>query len=294
MFFAPILGRQFFSCNASAVALSNPRDIVFVVDLSGSMNNDTEPAWATGEINNEFGADYPDIGGELMQKVFDDFGYGAFPGTLEWVGAPLNVVADEYAYAEMTKTGGPLSLSTVASTYKIRTGDSEATRKTKAYKWMIDKQIAVVMPGVQPAAVSSNSTSLAYWTKYLDYVIKPQQIKSTSTKGKPRPSLPYTVPPSQSSNRITGFANPYQDAFPDADTTVAGTFCNKIGYRTYVQFMMDFGRDGKPSTGQLVPLSWNSPLCPKHDEETDGGPFRFPPRNSPPTRPGGRSSPRCR
>src|SRR3989304_216072 len=74
LFFGPILGQNNFESRASAVAMTNPRDIVFVVDLSGSMNNDTEPCWATSEINLTFGPEgYPTVGDELMQQVFSDF-----------------------------------------------------------------------------------------------------------------------------------------------------------------------------------------------------------------------------
>ena len=54
-FFAPLLGQNAFDATAVAIAMLNPRDIVFVVDLSGSMNDDTEPCWATPVINGQFG-----------------------------------------------------------------------------------------------------------------------------------------------------------------------------------------------------------------------------------------------
>jgi hypothetical protein len=50
---------------ASAVAAVNPRDIAFVVDLSGSMNDDTDPGSPS-----------------LMQKIYDEFGFGPYPGSL--------------------------------------------------------------------------------------------------------------------------------------------------------------------------------------------------------------------
>jgi len=81
MFFGRIFGRMSFAQQASAVAMANPRDIAFVVDLSGSMNDDTEPCWATEAIGDEFAsAGYPDIGNELMDKLYEDFGFGTFPG----------------------------------------------------------------------------------------------------------------------------------------------------------------------------------------------------------------------
>jgi len=284
LFFAPVLGASFFECRASAVAMTNPRDIAFVVDLSGSMNNDTEPCWATDEINNTFGpAGYPTIGNELMQQLYDDFGYGTFPGTLQYVGQPLGVAQDQYAYAEMTKNGGPLTATSIPALYKINSTDSESTRKQKAYKWIIDNQIASpgLMPNVKPTPNASDSASYAYWSRYLDYIMRSQRISSSSPKGKPRPSLPVTLPPSQASDRIDGMGNPYADAFPDASSSTPQGYRNQIGFRTYVQFMMDFGRDKQPASGQRVPLSRLSPDCPWHSETTDGGTFNFPPREQP-------------
>ena len=70
LFFAKIFGRDSFSMSASAVATANPRDIVFVVDLSGSMNDDTEPAWATGEVDKTFGPlGYAGVAQALMQDI---------------------------------------------------------------------------------------------------------------------------------------------------------------------------------------------------------------------------------
>jgi Flp pilus assembly protein TadG len=284
LFFAAVLGTSSFDARASAVAMTNPRDIAFVVDLSGSMNNDTEPCWATSEINSTFADDgYPTIGNELMQQVYDDFGYGTFPGTLQYVGQPLGVAQDQYAYAEMTKNGGPLAAVTIDAAYRIGDSDTENTRRQKAYKWIIDNQIAsaTLMPNVKPTPISSDSASYAYWSRYLDFIIRSQEIKSTSSKGKPRPSLPVTLPPSQSLDRIDGMGNPYTDAFPSATSSTPQGYRNRIGFRTYVQFMMDFGRDKQPVTGQYVPLSTLSGDCPWRTETTDGGPFRFPPREQP-------------
>ncbi len=39
-----------FTMKRSATAILNPRDIAFAVDLSGSMNDDAEPCWATNQI----------------------------------------------------------------------------------------------------------------------------------------------------------------------------------------------------------------------------------------------------
>jgi hypothetical protein len=282
LFFAPVFGKLHFDTGAQAVAMSNPRDIAFVVDLSGSMNNDTEPCWATGEINSTFGPEgYPTVGDELMQQLYDDFDFGAYPGDMQYVGQPLGIAQDQYAYAELTKNGGKLTLASVPATYRIQSTNNEATRRQKAYKWLIDNQIATLMPNAKPVPNSANSASYEFWSRYLDFIIRSQQITSSSPKGKPRPSYPVTLPPSQSSDRITGFGNPYADAFPDADASVPSGYRNQIGYRTYAQFMMDFGRDKQPASGQYVPLSQHSADCPWHDEATEGGVFSFPPREQP-------------
>jgi hypothetical protein len=133
LFFANVFGKRSFSMSASAVAMANPRDIAFVVDLSGSMNDDTEPAWATGAINSAFAPKgYPTVGHELMKNVYEDFGFGAYPGAMEYIGKPLGVASDSYAYAEMTKDGGPLTQNSIAAAYRITPTDTEAIRKQKA------------------------------------------------------------------------------------------------------------------------------------------------------------------
>lgn len=282
LFFGSVLGQRWFTISASAVAMTNPRDIAFVVDLSGSMNNDTEPCWATSEIDRVFGPlGYPDVAEQIMQDLYDDFGFGAFPGTLEYVGQPLGVAADSYAYAEMTKNGGPLAGTSIPATYRIASANSEATRKQKAYKWIIDQQLARLMPNARPVPNSADSSSFSYWSAYLDYVLRPQKITSTSPKGRPRPSYPVTLPPNQASTRISGCGNPYTAAFPDADSNTPRGYRNLLGYRTYVQFLMDFGRDAKPASGQYGQLSRLSPHCPWHLESTEGGTFLFPPREQP-------------
>ena len=369
LFFARIFGLSDFEATASAVAMANPRDIAFVVDLSGSMNDDTEPCWATGEINTTFASEgYPNIGNALLEHVYEDFGFGAFPGQLEYLGAPWGVAKNKYAYAELTKDGGPLTLSSVPKRYRILVGDAELTRKKKAYSAIIDYQIARMMPAAKPAADSS--ANYAYWEKYLDYLIRPAKVWTYvppppappppppsgdppppppppqppppppppkppigrfSPEGNggwfaawladPRqrcgPVAPYRLaevrlamvphgmqsvllgqlllgadpgtppenrgwlPPRQDGDRIYRFNNPNRSTFPAASRSVPYGFRNWIGYRTYVQFMMDHGRDLKPENEQYVPLSQYSPHCPWHSEGTAGGTFSFPPRTQP-------------
>jgi hypothetical protein len=68
---------------------------------------------------------------------------------------------------------------------------------------------------------------------------------------------------------------------PGAESRDLGSFRNRLGYLTYVQFMVDHGRDLQPVVGQYVPLSHHSPSCPWHEEQTAGGIFSFPPRTQP-------------
>lgn len=279
LFFGRVFGRFTFSRQASAVAMANPRDIAFVVDLSGSMNDDAEPCWATDAVNSTFAsAGYPTIGTQLMQQVYTDFGFGAYPGTSEYVGQSFGIAQDKWAYAELTKNTGPLAATTIAAAYRIASTDSEAVRKKKAYSAIIDLQIARVMPAAKPAP--NSASNYAYWEKYLDYLLEPVTVTKTTTKGTP-PTNRGALPVSQDSDRITGFNNPNQDTFPTVSSTVAQGFRNKIGYRTYVQFLMDHGRDLKPTGTIYTPLSRYSADCPWHAEATAGGQFRFPPREQP-------------
>lgn len=277
LFFAPVIGHKTATVEAQAISMLNPRDICFVVDLSGSMNDDTDACWATSAINTEFGpAGYPTVGSDLIQTIFDDFGYGTYPGLVQHVGQPLGVAQDNNAYANLTKNGGPLTLTSIPTTYRILGSDGAATRKTKAYKWLIDFQIAVIMPAAKPVPSSASAAGFAYWSAYLDYIL--YQTGSSA-------------PPSQDSDRITGFNNPNGSTFPSASSSLVQAWRNKIGYVSYVQFMMDWGRDrspdvanstnSDPAVGTKTPLSVLSPYCPYHTETTAAGNFSFPPREQP-------------
>ena len=148
------------------------------------------------------------------------------------------------------------------------------------------------MPNAKPTP--SSSTNYNYWAAYLDYVIKPMRVSgSSTTQGMKRQSstASKTVPDSQDTDKITGMNNPNNATFPSASSSLASALQNKIGYQTYVQFMMDFGRDrspdvsnttnGDPAVGTKTPLSILSPNCPYHAESTAGGTFNFPPREQP-------------
>ncbi len=371
MFFGRVFGQMSFAQRASAVAMANPRDIAFVVDLSGSMNDDTEPCWATPAINGIFSAEgYPTIGNELMQQVYDDLGFGAFPGRQEHIGQPVGISNNQYSYAELTKDNGPLTGNGIPAKYRIFTTDNEATRKVKAYSAIIDYQIARLMPNALPSPTLSN---YAYWEKYIDYVCRWVTITPPAPPAPPAPPSPPappappspptppsgggsgggeppppkppmgwfpqgeqpdwfaawqqtmprehtprvatqdsayqlaiapgaweslllpqllfgaqgapptnrgTIPPGQNRSRfITKFNNPNRSTYTSAGN--ANSFRNILGYRTYVQFLMDHGRDTPVVGGQYASISIHSPHCPWHTESTPGGTFDFPPREQP-------------
>lgn len=377
-FFAPVIDHHDFDLSASAIGMIDPRDIVFVVDLSGSMNDDTEPCWATSVINSAYKST---VASGLMQAVYDDFGFGKYPGLYQHTGLLLGVKADNYAYAEMTKDSGPLTLSTIASAYRIKNSDDEATRKKKAYSWIIDNQIAVLMPNVKPAPKST--TNYTFWEKYIDYIISSVSVGENppspsssggsgggggggggssgkgggssgggGSGGKPAPKPPLgqfvptsadfdfgqpdraaprdlgavaavgdaavidlllgsaalgattgpglprqgstlkvNLPPNQDGDRVTNFNNPNKYSFPSASSSLPSGWRNKIGFVTYVQFLMDWGRDrspdvsnssnAAPAVGTKTQLSLLNKACPMHSESTAGGTFNFPPREQP-------------
>jgi hypothetical protein len=264
LFFGGIFGMRQKDIEAEAIAMANPRDIAFVVDLSGSMNNDSE-IWATDAINSTF-TDYPTVGTDLMQAVFNDFGYGAYPGTVRHIGEGFipgrELDTGAYDYLANTYLYNNVSYTTK---YRTTSSDNSTTRKTKVYRWIIDYQLASIMPNALPAP--NSDSNLAYWSVYLDYVIS----------GGSRP------PPGQSSYRITTGSNPYPDAWPSLGSSAISGFANKVGYQTYVEFMMDYGYN-RQAAGQYVPLSRHSPFCPWRQETDPTSPgfgLSFPPREQP-------------
>jgi hypothetical protein len=349
LFFAPVVNHNAVSLSQSAIAMLNPRDIVFVVDLSGSMNDDTEPCWATRDINNRFADTNPGIGDDLMQAVYDDFDFGTFPGVVEHIGEPLNVPQNDYSFPEMTKDDGALTCSTIDAKYRILNTDNELTRRVKGYSWIIDKQIARLMPDVRPEP--SSDTQYAYWERYIDYLVTSRFVGDDPNNpvdpggggggggGGPAPPadgnivplpdellsikalidgnivanevdaneadpgcgvLPYTIGlprrgarewlyvPDNPSFRIFWYNNPNKATFPEAPWDLVDAY-NKIGFRTYVQFMMDLGEDRSPNRhgpadpnwGDKTPMSLRNAQPYLHSESTAGGTFDFPVREQP-------------
>jgi Flp pilus assembly protein TadG len=245
LFFAKVFGRSSIDLQASAVAVANPRDICFVVDLSGSMNDDTDPN-KTSSID----AAYPGVGTQMIQDVFTDFGWGAYPGASEQIGKPLGVTTlsglTSTTTSPLLNTKQPLTLTvgghdysyTVPAQYQFTSTESSSSRTKKAYSWVMDVQLCGVagfppLPGIMPAAKptpnSADSNNYNYWQSYLS-------------------------------------AN-----------------SSSIGYLSYLKAFEHYGCDVKPFSSSTLysPLSTNSPDCPYHAESTDGGVFSFPPREMP-------------
>ena len=89
------------------------------------------------------------------------------------------------------------------------------------------------------------------------------------------------VPPNQDGDRIYQFNNPNKTTFPAANPSVPHQLRNYFGYVTYVQFLMDHGRDLRPDDANLVELSVDGQYSPLHNEVVAGRSFRFPPREQP-------------
>ena len=371
--FAAALGVDSVTQDATAVAMLNPRDIVFVVDTSGSMNDDVEPMWASKAIEDKY-AGTPDagIGLELVQRLWGDLGF-PFPGPYEHVGRKLEefvlandpghpdplVPENNTALLEMSDDNGPLTSSAVPARYRIEEADDEETRRTKVYSWVIDRELAVLMPQARPVPDSTDANSFAYWSKYIDYVCADAHAYDP-TPPPPPPPLPPTPPPLPDPNpnpnpnpgpvtpppptppplppppprpignmresaallalampssgypagqprqggtpsvwfppardwdRMPGFNNPNPQTYPEANRDFLHTFVNQIGYATYVQFLLDWGRDrsadydnhvnADPGLGTKGMLSVLSPHCRYHTETVGNRSFSFPPRTQP-------------
>jgi Flp pilus assembly protein TadG len=176
-FFGGIFGSNSTSQNATSTATSNPRDIAFVVDLSGSMNDDTDCSYSTYSPS-------------ALNQVYSDFGFTNSAGALvtdgtepvECIGAPFGIktsggdpltqlksVSGSYGtYLNPTATD-PVTGKTLASKYVINSSDSSSVKKQKAYSWAMDVQLprAALMPNAIPAPGSSANYS--YWASYFDY-----------------------------------------------------------------------------------------------------------------------------
>ena len=224
LFFGRLFGLRSVAQEASAIATVNPRDIAFVVDLSGSMNYDTNP-------------DMSSANSTLIQQVYDDFGFGSYPGVSQYAGYGV-IGSSGYRWLDNLKsalTGDDYKYTPYYTGKKRgwryydadgRTVLSDATRTERTYAWVIEVQLGQnIMPAAMPPLDADSN--YGYWKTYID-----------------------------------------------------GNY-SKLGYKSYVAFMMDNGRDRQPDGSNYTPLSTESAYCPMHGENVGGQSFDFPPREMP-------------
>lgn len=183
-FLAKVFGPQSYDSEATAIAAAVPRDIVFVVDLSGSMDDDTDSVWATRAINQQFGS----IGDQLLNELMNDLFGTTTRSTSDLKafleGQGFEVAGPEFAYAVLTMDEGYLSLHPNAS-YRVSPGMSESARKDRAYAWLRDEFIPPAFGGGNPRVPFSNTQ---FWNAYIDYVLFP--ISHNFPPPQPPPSMP--------------------------------------------------------------------------------------------------------
>ncbi|MBN1395917.1 MAG: VWA domain-containing protein [Pirellulales bacterium] len=164
LFFGRIFGVGSVAQEASAVAAVNPRDIAFVVDLSGSMNDDTDPGNSGSSAS-------------LIQNVYDDFGFGAYPGESEYAGEQLGIYNTSSWVSTLTKSGGKLRKSYIPIRYRVKSSDSSSVKTWKAYAWVMEVQlggvasqsgITPIMPNAVPVPNADNSANYNYWKYFID------------------------------------------------------------------------------------------------------------------------------
>jgi hypothetical protein len=226
LFFGRVFGLTGFDGVAQAIAMGNKRDICFVVDLSGSMNDDTTTGY--GATASYRSSSYPTIYNSMMTQVFSDLNFGSYPGVMKKIGYTVNATS----WSNLYSSSGPLTSVSIPVAYRITGSDNTtALRQAKAYKYVVDKEIALNMPNAKPVPNSGNGSSLSYWTDYID------AINSNS---------------------------------------------GQIGYRSYVTWLMDQGRDQTgPKSGAYGQLSTHSPNCVYHNESTAAGTYSFPASEQP-------------
>jgi hypothetical protein len=170
LFFGKVFNVASLNQSATAVATVNPRDIAFLIDLSGSMNDDTEPL-KTASIDSTS----PGSGTTILNQVYSDFGYPVtYPNEpSQFIGQPLGITqqsSETNTLSKLTASGAPLTKTTIPSQYRVLTSDSSSTKTKKAYSWIMDVQLGQqLMPAATPAPNSTNSASYNYWKTYIDY-----------------------------------------------------------------------------------------------------------------------------
>ena len=154
LFFGRILGKSSQQQSTTAIATMNPRDIAFVVDLSGSMNDDTTPNSSTASTSS-------------IQNVYTDFNFGTYPGTSQKIASALGGTS----FSNLQSASGLLHTQlSSSSSYYIKSTDTSSTRLQKATSYLMAVQMASIMPNAVPAPNTGSSTSRNYWADFFGYL----------------------------------------------------------------------------------------------------------------------------
>ena len=181
-----------------------------------------------------------------MQQVYDDFGFGTFPGTLRntsgtrWGRLRRSTLrmlrgTDQ----EQRPADGSVDCRRVQDQQHRQRSHSQDEGLQVDHR-QPDCDLDARLPGPSPIAQTPPALPTGRRTSTTSSPSRSRRRVPRESRG---PAIPVTLPPNQSGNRIDGMGNPYTDAFPNADSNTPLGYRNQIGYRTYVQFMMDFGRD---------------------------------------------------
>lgn len=239
-----------FSGKAAAVARATPRDICFVVDLSGAMNDLSSPLRTPIDSTMQQRA---------IEALYADLHLGRFPGVEERLGTlELGDVRIEPGEAvdplrSLSAADGPLCRPTMPPAYRVLPDDSADVRRAKAYAALIDLQLRRVLSNVQP---QPSLDRFEFWRSYIDYL------------------------------RLGGRLSEIYGAAARADARPRGDGLGDVapwpvGNRSYVQFLLDLGRDLKPDGIDYSPFSVHHPACPAHWEAVGDRLLSFLPREQP-------------
>lgn len=251
------LNREQKSRLARATATVLPRDIVFVVDVSGSMNDLTQQA--AQQLAAAGTGDSPDLedARALLEPLFSQFGYGEFPGPSEPLGATLSL-GQEATWEDLLAVPGPLAGAEIPPPWRLLPEDSSTTRHQKVGAWIAATQIARLLPNALPPA--QNAQHAHYWLSYIDFLLR-QPVAQVSPA----------------------------DA---ASGTILDAPARAISYVTYLQFMLEHGRERspdllpwqgqcRPTAGTKTPLSRSSEHVPRMVEQVDQRAIEFLPAEQP-------------
>ena len=286
LFFGGVLGKTTQEVFAESIAAVNPRDIVFVVDLSGSMNHDSEPwsadalDWLSGDATGP-----GDAGSRVMDELWDDLGLTGLVNRSDLAqtqnrfdfssrnNAPIDLPAlagltqSEALQAYRNATGAGADVYIENGVVKAKLGYAEVGGM------LGDANVTGRLPAgwsdyahTQPGASFIHNYDFVidqYLAQSMQYANPP--IANAAYRDYWRGYVGYTrgyTSGTGSSNGIKGWANPSNDYWADkfsaqlerdgqnyAAADLKSEFnamVNNASYKSYIQFMMDHGFNSKP------------------------------------------------